>query len=420
MTPDDTTTAPPGDAAELSRSGAPLRAGRPGDAIGGTTPRYVAAPPDTAAAAELLAAAHRRGLATVIRGNGTACDWGAPPRRCDLVLETAALTGIEHAAGDLVVRAGAGTSLADLQSALAAAGQRLTLDALVAGGTVGGAVATGLSGPRRLLHGPLRDLIIGMTAVRADGIAASSGGRVVKNVAGYDLGKLHTGAMGTLGLITSVTFRLHPLPQALRTISATAPDPETAQEWTQRVLVSGAVPAGVELDWPADGPPTLHVLLEGAEGGIDARARAVAAVPAGPAIAGDPPAGWGTLPGGPEDTLLKVTAPIGQVAPAARLVREAAREEGTAAGIRGSAGAGVLFAALPASAGAAAVGAVAARVRAGAGSETGLTIARSSPALAGADLDRWGEVPGLELMRAVKQRFDPHGLLAPGRFAGGI
>ncbi|MUL40171.1 FAD-binding oxidoreductase [Streptomonospora sp. PA3] len=405
-------------AEELGAGGAQVREGTPGDAVGGRVPRYVARPPDTAAAQALLAAAHRRGLATVVRGNGTASDWGAPPRRCDLVLETAALTGIEHAAGDLVVRVGAGTPLADLQAELAASGQRLTLDPLVAGGTVGGAVATGLSGPRRLLHGPLRDLIIGMTAVRADGVAASSGGRVVKNVAGYDLGKLHTGALGTLGLITSVTFRLHPLPEALRTVSAGAPNPETAQRWTHAVLGSGAVPAAVELDWPETGPLTLRVLLEGAEGGIDARARAVAELMEGSGISEGAPAQWGALPGAAGDTLLKAAVPIGQVAEAARLLHEAAQDQGTTAAVAGSAGAGVLLAALPASAGAASVNGVVRRVRAAV--EGGVTVARPAPALADAELDLWGEVPGLELMRAVKLRFDPRGLLAPGRGPGGI
>ncbi|MDT0302143.1 FAD-binding oxidoreductase [Streptomonospora wellingtoniae] len=416
MTQDETTTTPLAEA--LGEGGAVVREGTPADAVCGRVPRFVARPPDTAAAQALLAAADRLDLATVVRGNGTASDWGAPPRRCDLLLETTALSGVEHAAGDLVVQAGAGTPLADLQADLAAAGQRLTLDPLVAGGTVGGAVATGLSGPRRLLHGPLRDLIIGMTAVRADGVAASSGGRVVKNVAGYDLGKLHTGALGTLGLITSATFRLHPLPEALRTIGATAADPETAQRWTHAVLGSGAVPAAVELDWPADGPLSVRVLLEGAEGGIDARARTVADVMDGADVAAGPPTGWGVLPGGADDTLLKIAVPIGHVAAAARLVREAARRQGVDAAVGGSAGAGVLFAALPASADAEPVGAVAAAVRSAV--EGAVTVARTSPALAGADLDRWGAVPGLELMRAVKVRFDPRGLLAPGRFAGGI
>ncbi|MBV2363087.1 FAD-binding oxidoreductase [Streptomonospora nanhaiensis] len=405
----------------LGAGGAAVREGTAADAVHGRVPRLVAAPPDTAAAAALLAAAHHHRLASVARGNGTAIGWGAPPLRCDLVVDTTALTGIEHAAGDLVVRAGAGTPLAELREHLARAGQRLTLDPLVPGGTVGGAVATGLSGPRRMAHGPLRDLVIGMTVVRADGVAASSGGRVVKNVAGYDLGKLHTGALGTLGLITSVTFRLHPVPPALRLVSAEAPDAAVLQEWTARVLRSAAVPAAVELRWPAGGPPRLEVLLEGSEGGIDARAAEVAALLTAPETADTPPPGWGALPGADRDTLLKITAPVANAAQAARDVRAAARAEHTEAAVGGSAGAGVLYAAVPAAADPAAVAGVVARARdALAGAGGSVTVARTAPGLAGADLDRWGPVGGLGLMRAVKDRFDPHRLLSPGRGPGGI
>ncbi|MDA0563983.1 FAD-binding oxidoreductase [Streptomonospora sp. S1-112] len=409
----------------LSAGGAAVREGTSADAVHGRVPRLVATPPDTAAASALLAAAHRHGLASIARGNGTALAWGAPPLRCDLLVDTTALTGIEHAAGDLVVRAGAGTPLADLRDHLARAGQRLTLDPPVPGGTVGGAVATGLSGPRRMLHGPLRDLIIGMTVVRADGVAASSGGRVVKNVAGYDLGKLHTGALGTLGLITSVTFRLHPVPPALRLVSAQAPDAAVLQEWTARALRSAAVPAAVELRWPAEGPPRLQVLLEGARGGIDARAAEVAALLDAPHTAEALPPDWGAPPGGARDTLLKVTAPVSASALAARTVREAARALGTSADVGGSAGAGVLYAALPADADPEAVAGVVARARAALAEAGGtLTVARTAPHLADPaldlGLDRWGPVGGLALMRAVKDRFDPHRLLSPGRGPGGM
>src|SRR5690606_25219337 len=122
-------------------------------------------------------------LRVVARGHGTKQDWAAPPAALDLVLDTTALAGVtEHAADDLIVAAGAGTPLAELQAALADAGQQLALDDPGGGATLGGALATNLSGPRRLLHGTLRDLVIGATFVRADGVVAKSGGKVVKNV----------------------------------------------------------------------------------------------------------------------------------------------------------------------------------------------------------------------------------------------
>ncbi len=121
---------------------------------------------------------------------------------------------LEHAAGDLVARVQAGATIGQLATVLASAGQQLALDA-PEDATVGGVVATGTAGPRRFRYGAPRDLLIGMTVVRADGVIAHSGGKVVKNVAGYDLGKLFSGSQGTLGLITEATFRLHPRPAAV-------------------------------------------------------------------------------------------------------------------------------------------------------------------------------------------------------------
>ena len=131
---------------------------------------------------------------------------------------------IEHAAGDLVARVQAGTTMGQLAAVLATAGQQLALDA-PAEATVGGVIATGTAGPRRFRYGAPRDLLIGLTVVRADGVVAHSGGKVVKNVAGYDLGKLFAGSRGTLGLITEATFRLHPLPAEVAYVTADSVPP---------------------------------------------------------------------------------------------------------------------------------------------------------------------------------------------------
>src|SRR5690606_17285476 len=126
----------------------------------------------------------------------------------------------------------------------------------------------GVSGPRRLLSGALRDLVIGMTVVRADGVVARSGGRVVKNVAGYDLAKLHTGGFGTLGVIASVAFRLHPLPNSLRVVSARMSSRSRAERALAALRGTTVVPSAVELDWPAEGPGRLDVVLEGTPAGL--------------------------------------------------------------------------------------------------------------------------------------------------------
>ena len=210
------------------------RAAGGGDSVAGVTPRYAASPASVAEASAVMRVAAEQNLAVVARGSGSRLDWGAPPRRCDLVVDTLRLDQVvEHAAGDLVARVQAGVGLRQLGQVLAAAGQQLALDVAPAAGggqpaptgTVGGTLATGTAGPRRLRYGTPRDLVIGITVVRADGTVASSGGKVVKNVAGYDLGKLFTGSYGTLGLIVEAVFRLHPLPAtaAYTTVDAAGP-----------------------------------------------------------------------------------------------------------------------------------------------------------------------------------------------------
>jgi glycolate oxidase FAD binding subunit len=189
------------------------------DAVDGVLPCVVAHPASTAEVSEVLRAATAHGLAVVARGRGTKMTWGRPPTRLDVVVDLARMDAVlDHAAGDLIVETQAGTALADVQTAVTGAGQRLALDSPVPGSSVGGALATNLSGPGRLAVGSARDLLIGLTVVRVDGVVAKAGGRVVKNVAGYDLGKLAIGSFGTLAVVTDAIFRLHPLPAARRVV----------------------------------------------------------------------------------------------------------------------------------------------------------------------------------------------------------
>jgi glycolate oxidase FAD binding subunit len=168
--------------------------------------------------------ANQNSLAIEITGAGTKRSWGNPVI-ADLLLDTTHLTGVlSHSWQDLTATVAAGTPWSAMQQVLAQHNQQVALDPLwPETATIGGIIATNDSGPMRLKYGSLRDLIIGMTIVLADGTIARSGGKVVKNVAGYDLHKLMTGAFGTLGIITEVTFRLHPLPQFTQTFTVSAP-----------------------------------------------------------------------------------------------------------------------------------------------------------------------------------------------------
>ncbi|WP_433183875.1 FAD-binding oxidoreductase [Actinoallomurus sp. CA-150999] len=377
----------------------PPSATSPGVTSAGVTPAYVAAPATVAEAADLMRTAAEHGLTVVPRGAGTKLHWGAPPDGCDLLVDTRRLGRIvEHAAGDLVVKAEAGLPLDDLRDVLSGADQQLALDLLPPGGTVGGVLATGVAGPRRLLYGSARDLLIGITVVRADGVVAHAGGKVVKNVAGYDLGKLFTGSYGTLGLIVEAAFRLHPLPRATAYVSATAADPAQALQMAQAVLHSTLVPAAIEVDGPD--PITVAVLLEGVPDGVPPRAEAARSLIGG-RIDDGPPGWWARLPDG--EVLAEVRA-----LPTALPDLFAELPDGRAR-IRGSAGRGVWHAALPADGADEAL----TRLR-----RHGTAVALAAPP--GVRLDRWGPIPALPLMRRVKDQFDPGHRLAPGRFAGGI
>lgn len=202
--------------------------------------------------AAVIAWAGQNGYAVLPCGGGSKLDWGGLVKLDSnlrlMALNTSRLNRlIEHAVGDLTVTAEAGMKFADLQQVLAAAGQFLPIDpAYPQQATLGGIVATADAGSLRHRYRGVRDLLLGMTFVRSDGKIATAGGRVVKNVAGYDLMKLFTGAYGTLGIISQVTFRVYPLPVASETVLLTgAPGP--LAEATQILLSSALTPTAVDL-----------------------------------------------------------------------------------------------------------------------------------------------------------------------------
>ena len=324
-----------------------VRDGGDEDRVLGMPCRWVVRPQDTAQVAAVLRAAHESGLAVVPKGAGTKLGWGAPPERFDVLLDLGGLDRlVEHAAGDLIAIVGAGRRVGDLQSDLAASGQWLAVEPSRPG-TVGGLVATASTGPTRLLHGPVRDLVIGTTMVRADGVVAKSGGKVVKNVAGYDLGKLLTGSFGTLGVLTEVAFRLHPVAEASGWVGVPVSSSRQAGTLVQAVVHSHLVATACELDQPADGPASLAIRLDGIPPGVAARTRdAVELLGAGAEPLDAAPAWWGAEPGDEAPALLlkltHETASLGQLLDA---VREAGSSAGVALDVRGSAAVGTLLAA---------------------------------------------------------------------------
>lgn len=195
------------------------------DAIDGVVPRQVAEPDTPEAFAETLALASRDRLQTVITGGRTKADWGRPAPRIDLVIRTSRLNRlIAHRHGDLTVTAQAGLTLEELNRTLRAERQWLPVESAFPGATLGGLIAANDAGPSRHRNGTPRDLVIGMTLALTDGRLVKSGGTVVKNVAGYDLGKLVSSSHGTLAGIVDVTFKLVPMPHASTTLVASYAD----------------------------------------------------------------------------------------------------------------------------------------------------------------------------------------------------
>jgi glycolate oxidase FAD binding subunit len=189
------------------------------DSIDGTRPRWVVEPATAEAMAAVLAWASMNGQPVVLRGGGTHLDWGRRPSDIGVIVSTRQLNRItRYEPGDLTVSVEAGISVADLNRELARHGQWLPIDAASESATIGGAIATNDSGPLRHRYGTPRDQIIGVRLATADGRLAVAGGQVVKNVAGYDLGKLVAGSFGSLAGIVSATFKLAPMPPASTTL----------------------------------------------------------------------------------------------------------------------------------------------------------------------------------------------------------
>ncbi|WP_436760671.1 FAD-binding oxidoreductase [Streptosporangium sp. V21-05] len=408
----------------LRETGVTIREATADDAVGGVPPRWVALPENTGEVAALMHVSAAHDLAVVPVGDGTKLDWGNPPERCDLLIDTCCLllgdgSAVEHSAGDLVARVGAGLPLGVLGSMLARSRQELVLDTPGGAGTVGGTLATAVAGPRRFRYGTARDLLIGITVVLADGTVATSGGNVVKNVAGYDLGKLFTGSYGTLGVITEATFRLHPVPADRRWVTVDLPGSGTedaSAALVAELAASQAEPSAVELDRPdLIGGSAVSALVEGVAAGARAEAVRERMDEYGSArITAEAPAWWAVPPG--EEVLLELRVPPAAAYPALHAV--AAR--GLPARVRGSVASAVLLVALPTGVGAAEFAGFVTGVRDDLRRLGGaLTVLAAPPALAGG-VDRWGPSGALPLMRRVKERFDPGRRMSPGRFAGGI
>jgi glycolate oxidase FAD binding subunit len=405
------------------------------DAVDGVQPELVAEPATLEEASEVLRTASAEGRRVVCRGGGSKLGWGNPPSSVDLVVSTAKLDKVqEHAEGDLIVRSEAGVRLDALQEVLAKAEQCLALDPPERGATLGGVVATAASGPLRHRYGTARDLLIGITVVLADGTIARSGGKVVKNVAGYDLGKLFTGSLGTLGLIAEVTFRLHPRIGSLTGATLEVDTPARGVEAARVLAHAQLAPAALELAWPdPSGPGRLLMVVESMRTGVTEQGRDAVKLlePFGAAELIEPGAahpaleGLGARPWTQGDAAratvgAKAACVPTELAGAIEDLWAAAATHGLGIALSSHAGVGVTYLALrggdPDTLAAAFQEARERLARRG-----GTLVALEAPLELKHKVDVWGPVGDAEgLMRRVKERFDAGGTMSPGRFVGGI
>jgi glycolate oxidase FAD binding subunit len=368
-------------------------------------------------AAAMLKALGEQGRTVRIRGGGTKLDWGGASEPVAVELETAGLDQVvEHNVGDFTAILQAGVPLARAQEAFHAEGQMFALDPPLSGdATVGGVIAANDSGPLRHRYGGVRDLVVGINVALSDGTLAKAGGKVIKNVAGYDLGKLFAGSLGTLGLITQVAVRLHPYPDTTASVTGATDDPDR---------LGAAARALAALPLEAD---CLDVLWEAGAGAVLVRFGGAAA----------PHQAEGSVPrvraAGLDDvqtvadddelwmrqrvhqrgaTVVKVSARPSDLAAACRAADEAGGR------LVGRAALGLLWIALE---GEQDLPERIAAVRRAL--EPRPCVLLDAPESVRAAVDPWGAGPepgALAVMARVKERFDPARIFRPGAFVGGI
>lgn len=375
-------------------------------ALGDRWPRQVVQPMTVAEVAEVLAAASRAQAAVVPWGAGTRQFLMNPPPRYDLALDLRRLDRvIEYHPADLVVMVEAGITLGALQAVLAEHGQWLPWDPPTSNtAPIGGLLATAAWGPLRLGYGGPRDWLLGMQVVLGDGRIVQSGGRVVKNVAGYDNHKLHLGAFGTLGVIAAVTFKVAPLPERIASVRAVFTTPAAALHAATAIRQPPSQPVALVITVAET--VTLAVRFAGVAAAVERQlglATATCALAEAVTLSTDDRELW-AVPSAPDDALvLRIGVPERMLAAAIDAVTALAPSHLTIfPGLGLMVGRWPVVAAthLPA-------------LRQTLAEMNGYAVVERGPA----GIDRWGPPPPtIDLMRALRQRWDPAGILNPGRW----
>jgi glycolate oxidase FAD binding subunit len=404
--------------------------------LDGVRPRWLVRPASVDALAAAVALAHDASLAVCPMGSGSTLELGAPVEHVDIALDLRRLdTILDYNPDDLTVSVQAGVTLAALNRRLGARRQFLPVDPPGGGmRTLGGIAATHAHGPWRVKYRSVRDLLLGLRFVQADGVITWGGARVVKSVTGYDIPKLMVGALGTLGVLAELTLRLQPLPDVERTWIATFPGADGAAEFVARLLDSTVQPSRVELIGATarrasarDDTAAVAVSIGSVEDAVRAQGATIAAL--AQASRGQAVEATATFWDEHERATspvsrplwLKITTLPSRLAAVVGAVEAAGLAAGGDVVVTGCAALGLLRVGV-ADVVLEAAARLVEQLRAAVGEHAGSVVIERGPRALRARVDPWGAAePGaLALMRALKDTFDPAGTLNRGRFVGNI
>jgi len=388
-------------------------------AIDDVSPRYIGTPTSEGQLADVLAAATALGAAIVPWGGGLHVGVGNVPQSYDLGLDTTSLDSVcEYEPADLTITVGAGMALGELQATLDKHGQFWPVDGPVHA-TLGGLLAVGYGGPSEHAHGPPRDWVLGCRLALANGDVVRAGGRVVKNVAGYDLTRMAVGSLGTLGVLTEVTLKVVPQPPVQSTMLAACVDTETAIEKARAIAGRGlALRAIVVVE------NQLACLLAGPQAAVDRTRRELRDIiddAETQEFAGEQADRWWAsldLLDATSEVMLRVSVPPSRVPEAMRYLISSAEDAGLTAKRIAHPTTGIVIGRIKGGTSDAYVRVVES-VRSQVGTSASVVVTKAHASVKRL-VDVWGNAPGVDIMRALKREFDPTSTLNPGRLVGGI
>ncbi len=416
-------------------------------AVDGLIPKAVVSPGSAEEISKVVVYANTEKLSVVPRGNGTKMAAGGVPKKVDIVLSLLRLNKVlEYDVANMSLSVEAGMTLAEVQKKLGNGGKGnfMALDpAHTDKATIGGIIATNASGPRRYIYGTCRDMLLGVKVVSPEGAINSFGGKVLKNVSGYDMTKLMIGSWGSLGIITQITTKLLPLPEASATLLVSLESLTAANAVIKKVIHSVLLPSAIELISAKAaerlGEKAKYLLafsLEGVAEAVERQATDIAdfskkeGATATKVLKGaDDQKFWVRLRDFSDDMAKEFATPIvlksnfliSKHTELLGVYEKLAQAAGVSAAFVLHAGNGILYTYIFEKADKSGIADLIGKMTAEAAKCEGNLMVDSSPREIKEKISAWGQQRDDQIiMRRLKENLDPNGVLSPGRFVGGI